>query len=129
MNHRDRLIKGDSSLCRLSTGYVRLGHGCFHLAHEKLVSIEPPEATMSASDAEAFWGKMEAWGYGAEGPKKGAPPPRAQERHPSGGKGDAAPLECPPAAPLSSRDAAPRPAATVRSRDRRRARISTGWAD
>ena len=52
--------------CRTPPECVRLGHGCFHLKHARLRSIEPPAATMSASDAEAFWSKLKQWGYGTE---------------------------------------------------------------
>merc|ERR1719487_392027 len=46
-------------------GYVRLGHGTFCLPkHPRLTSIAPPRTTTGAAETAAFWGSLNAWGYG-----------------------------------------------------------------
>eukprot|EP00747_Dinoflagellata_sp_TGD_P166247 gnl/TRDRNA2_/TRDRNA2_188750_c0_seq1.p1 gnl/TRDRNA2_/TRDRNA2_188750_c0~~gnl/TRDRNA2_/TRDRNA2_188750_c0_seq1.p1 ORF type:complete len:516 (-),score=85.31 gnl/TRDRNA2_/TRDRNA2_188750_c0_seq1:148-1695(-) len=62
--------------CRLSAlpGYIRLGHGFFHVQHARLESIAPPTARLSSTDTQEFWGKLGAWGYGGNARSKGQDP-------------------------------------------------------
>lgn len=60
--------------CRLQPGYIRLGHGFFHVQHPRLASIEPPSARLTSRDTEEFWGKLGAWGYGGKARSKGQDP-------------------------------------------------------
>jgi len=69
--------------CRVTPGYVRLGHGFFHIQHPRLQSIDPPASSLSAKDTSAFWSQHSAWGYGGKARSRGQDP----NGHPGGRPG------------------------------------------